>query len=417
MANLPLATSDWRRVNAREPVLHMRNRFFEQNPTGAEQVALLARPGLRRAIEVGDGPIRGMYHQPGVFNDDLFVVSDDRVFRVNSNLIPTQIGVIEPNEAFDVEMVATARFGTTSEYLFIADGVNLWFYAEIGFARGTLTGTSIADNDNVVIGSVHYRFTNGTVNVPGANGTSGDPWMVRRGTTLLEGFTNLANALDALNGVPGTDYTINIAPHPTVTQVGVSGANMLVRAREAGTAGNLIATTETGANINWLSATLADGGTPQFSRIIMPDDIGAVSVDVLANFVIVVPTQSPSEGINGRWYYIEPGEIVVRPDNFFTAEKSPDKLEQVRVVGDQAWFFGASSTEVWYPTGDENFVFAPVQGQVFDRGIWNGTAVRVKDAVMVVDLDGVVYEVTNGPRRVSTHAVEEQIVKAIALSL
>lgn len=414
MPNIRLALSDWTRTATGEPVLSMHNRFFEQNPTAVEQTALLCRPGLIRAFAVGDGPIRGIYTQSGVFNDDLFVVSGNLLYRVDKTFNAVQVGAIEPNDSFDVEMVATARFGDTSEYLFVADGTNLWVYIENGFARGTLNASSVANGDTVEIGGVYYQFTNGTVNVTGANGTSANPWRVRLGSGVTESFTNLAFALDApLFGQPGVDYTNSTVANPQVTMVGVSGANMFVRARVAGPSGNSITTTETGANMSWGAGTLTGGGNPQLTRVVMPDNLGATSVDVLKNYVIVVPSQGPDEGVNGRWYYIEPGEIIVRPLNFFTAEKAPDRVQQVRVIGDQAWFFGQASTEVWYATGDENFAFAPVQGQVFDRGVWNGTAVKVKDAVVLVDLDGVVYEVSGNLRRVSTHAVEEHLSRAV----
>jgi hypothetical protein len=65
--NVPLARSDYFRGVAKEARILTRNRYFEGNPVLSEaQVALIARPGLRRWIYVGEGPIRpnGIYSQP-----------------------------------------------------------------------------------------------------------------------------------------------------------------------------------------------------------------------------------------------------------------------------------------------------------------------------------------------------------------
>jgi hypothetical protein len=54
------------------------------------------------------------------------------------------------------------------------------------------------------------------------------------------------------------------------------------------------------------------------------------------------------------------------------------------------------------------------QGILFDRGAWEGTAVKVRDSMMVVDEEGGVFVISNGQRRVSNPAIEERIRRAIA---
>jgi hypothetical protein len=66
--DIPLARSDYFRGIAKEARILTRNRYFEANPALTEQqTALIARPGLRRWIYCGEGPIRpnGIYSQPG----------------------------------------------------------------------------------------------------------------------------------------------------------------------------------------------------------------------------------------------------------------------------------------------------------------------------------------------------------------
>jgi hypothetical protein len=87
-------------------------------------------------------------------------------------------------------------------------------------------------------------------------------------------------------------------------------------------------------------------------------------------------------------------------------------------LGDQFWLFGSSTTEIWYPTGDATAPFERIQGRLFDRGIWGGTAVKIGDQMMVVDRNSVAWLVGDqGVQRVSNNGVEQRIREAQALEL
>jgi hypothetical protein len=187
---------------------------------------------------------------------------------------------------------------------------------------------------------------------------------------------------------------------------------MNVEARTAGVEGNNLTTSTTSAGATWTGTTLGNGASEYFIQVDLPDSLPALSVAFISGFVIVVAGQV--DGFKGRWFFIEPGETSIRPENFFTAERSADPLYSVRVIGDQFWLFGTNSTEVWYPTGNFDLPFSRVQGQVFDRGVVQNTDVQIKNAVIVVDTDGVVYKLSNGEiTRLSNHATEERIRLAI----
>lgn len=282
MTNVPLGASSWRRGVSGEPDIALYNRYFETNPTNlTTQAALLSRPGLRKYLTVGEGPIRAIYSQPGSFNDALFVVSGTELYRVDTDETITLLDSAIASGGDAPSMAATASIDAVPAYLYIADGTNLKLY----------DGTTVT-----------------TLSTP--------------------------------EGVP-------------------------IRA-----------------------------------------------VATIASYVICVV--APGANFNGRFYWIDPGETTIDALDFATAERSPDPVLSVRVVGDQFWLLGENSTEVWYPTGDADTPFAKTQGRVFDRGVWGGTDVAVKDSVMVVDTDGVVYQIVDGaPRRVSNHAVEERIRQAI----
>lgn len=149
-------------------------------------------------------------------------------------------------------------------------------------------------------------------------------------------------------------------------------------------------------------------GVAALAAIAMPDSVPPVSLDIINSYIIVVRANSQ------RCYWINPGEIVVDPLNFFEAERSPDWLHQVRTVGDQFWLMGEKTTEVWRHTGNALAPFQRIEGRLFDQGVWGGTAVRIKDSVLVVGADGTVHRVTGGPTPVSNPGITELVRDAIA---
>lgn len=415
MVSVPLFPTDFQRSVAKEASLPLLNRFVENNPSlSTEPFSAISRPGLRKFAEVGTGPVRKVYSQQGVFDNDLFVVSGTFLHRVTTDGVSSSIGEIGTDTTGSVSMAAVAPIAEgSSAYLFIADGGVLWYYTENGSAIGQLEATgAIANTDTVVIDGVYYRWTNGSVDTGTPAGTSGNPWLVALGGTNVEALTNLYNAIN-LNGAPGTDYSTATTQHPTVNAVSFSLEDLFVAAKVPGTDGNAIAVSETGANIAWTAATLAGGGDEQLRQILMPEDYGAVSVATINSFVIVVPAQT--EDIRGRFYWIEPGEIVVDPLNFATAERSPDGVHQVLVYSDMFWLFGQKTTEPWVMTGNPDAPVERFRGILFDRGSWEGSAVQVKDSLLLVDEDGGVFRISNGIKRITQGRpdIEERIRQAI----
>lgn len=416
MVSVPLGPSDWKRRVAQEPEVPVLNRYFEQNPTNLEgQSALLARPGMKRLITCGEGPIRSVYSQPGSFEDAAFIISGDELFRLDLDMTTTFCGdgIIGTSIFSSPSMTSTARIGDVPEYLYIADGVTLWVYTYDGPAFGTLNATDIDNNDVVEIGGIYYKFTNGSVDTGTPAGSIANPWLVALGASLINALDNLRVAING-DGIPGDQYSTDLEPHPTVISVTSNANELRVRARTNGNGGNSITTTVVlgEPDVEWEEATLTGGGTPGMWPVEVPDNLGVVSVAFIAGYVILVVTQG--QGLNGRFYWINPGENTINALNFATAERSPDPIISVRAVGDQFWLLGTNSTEVWYPTGNADAPFLRTQGKVFDRGIWEGTDVQIEDVMVVIDPDGVVYSIAGGgPQRISNNSVEERIRNAI----
>lgn len=413
---VPLGATDWLRKVAVEADIPVLNRFYEKNPANLEtQVALLSRPGLKRAVAVGAGPIRSVYSQPGSFDSALFTVSYTDLYKVDSDKTVTFIAGDLFGTSLDSSpsMAATGRLETTPEYLFLADGRDLFVYSENSQASAKLiaTGTPLADNYTVNLNGVYYKLTSGSVDTGTPAGTLANPWLVLRKPTTADTLTNIQLALDA-TGIAGSDYSTALVQNAAVTGTLFSPTTLQVLARDAGAAGNTIASVATGANWTFDSATLASGGTTTFRQVPTPDDVGIKSVCFLSGFIICVCAQG--YGVNGRFYWIEPGETTIAPLNFATAERLPDGVLSCRAVGDQLWLFGTDTTEIWYITGDPTALFQRVQGRLFDHGVWEGTDVQIGDNLFVVDAEGVVYSMSGGgPVRISDHSVEERIRTAM----
>lgn len=417
MTQIPLGKSDWRRPVRNEPDIPVRNRFFETNPTNLEdQSALLSRPGLKRYLPAGTGPIRQMYSQPGSFSGALFCVSYDTLYKVAPDTTTTALGsgIFGWTLKSTPSMAATANIGTTPEYLYIADGRNLWIYSENSQSIGLLSASgTIVNNDTVQIATVYYKWTTGSVDTGTPAGTIGSPWLVSIGASNTTALANLKAAISANDGGAGTAYSTLTTANPNVVGTASDVNTMKVTAIPIGALGNGLSTTVVaGTSVAWGSTTLTGGGGATLRTVDVPTNAGIISVAYIGGFIVCVVAQG--YGYNGRFYWINPGDTFIDPLNFATAERAPDPIVSALAVGDLLWLFGTNSSEVWYLSGDANVPFRRQQGRLFDSGVWPGSPCAIKDSVMVVDPNGFVYRVVNGsPQRVSNHAIEEQLRAAI----
>lgn len=416
MTAIPIARGDFDRRVAEAAAVVMKNRFIEQVPVLTDRpVSAISRPALKRFAVVGVGPIRHVFSAPGAFDDDAFVVSGFDLYRVSAaDGTSSFIGTISTTGLGGVSMAVVARIGDIPTRLFIAEGGVLWIYTENGEATGHLQASAIANGDQVRIGDTYYQFTTGAVDTGTPAGTAIAPWLVKSVGVIATDMTNLFNAIND-EGIPGTDYSTLTTAHPTVRASILSGGDLYVAAKAPGAAGNAIVTTETGAGLIWAAATLTGGGGPTLRQAGTPDGIGAVSIAGINSYVIVVPVQADDLETVGRFYWINPGETYVDPIDFATAERSQDKLHQVGVYSDKFWLFGQITTEPWITVGGTDAPMQRFQGILFDRGSWEGTAVQVKDSLVVVDEDGGVFQIAGGQKRISRPDIEERIRAAMQL--
>ena len=401
MVDVPVSFTAFERRHAGLPPAILKNRFFEETPTQQKGAAMIVRPGTEDVDTRGEGQIRSFYSAPGLFNGALFFVVGDTLYRreVDGSTV-TCTGIVFGSGNVSMTGVSGADY----ERLYLADGTLLQLYQGGSRATGTLTGAgNVSEGDTITIGETVFKWT---ATVSTGSGTVADPWDVLLGATLEESLENMNMAIN-FTGIQGIDYSSNLGGQNADVTSTYTATTLVVTARTDLAAGNDIVTTETGVNISWGGGTLAGGGTHALSGVAVPDGLPPVGVATLKSYVLV------AIGRTDRFYWIEPGAVVIDALNFATAESQPDDVLDVTVVGDTAWFVGEGSTEVWYATGQSAAPFAPVSGRVFDRGAVDGTMVNVKGIVFLVGQDYTVYAISGGAERVSNHGIEETIRLAL----
>lgn len=409
MPEVPLGKFAYNRATAGEPEIFMLNRFFEENPTNlAAGTALLTRPGTTAFDDFGEGPIRGFTSAPGAFNGDLFVFSGNELYRTDhagttTLLTGIVLGSAQPQVAFMV--------GEGYEFLFVADGLLLQYYPGGSHAKQVLTVDATTPPNIVAqklnLGGVYYAWA-ANVNVGVPDGSLANPFLVLVGVDDAESLDNMASAI-SYSGVRGTTYSSTLGgPHPTIEIPYVdfppTALTLTFQAKSEYADGNTLATVVvSGADMTFGGATMTGGGVHALSGVAMPDGAAANSLAALASHVIVTIADSQ------KFYWITPGEHVIDPLNFASAESEPDNIISAITVGDQVWFLGQSATEAWYATGELSPAFAPIQGRAYARGVVPGTTVRLNDSVFLVGNNKVVYKIAGSLERVSNHGIEERI--------
>jgi hypothetical protein len=405
MTTVQLGVDAFNREYSQAPEVVLLNRFFEKDPSNqVEGFSLLARPGNSFETSAGAGPIRLNATQAGSFDGDLFFVSGEALYRYNGVDAPQYInGLITGNGQPSHTFVSGAGY----EHFFIADGATLQYYDGLSYASGTLTlsGGSIIATETVMVDAAYYEWTAGDVDLGAPVGTVGDPYLVALGASDEDALENLLKALN-LTGIAGTDYSTNTQLNVNVEGFSSDDTTLVARARERGVDGNAIPTTETGANLAWADVTLVGGGAHTLNGVVTPDDVGIVSLATLGSFVLAV------QSLSQRFYWLQPGAVVIDALDFAEAESEPDQIIQVTRVGDVVYMVGQSSTEVWYATGTTDPNASPFQrqqGLAFSQGGRPGTVVRVRTQLILVAEDGIVYQIVGGPQRISTNGIEERI--------
>lgn len=416
MSRVLVGIGAYKRAAAGEPEIQLVNRFAEKNPTNLKEgVALIGRPGTVTldSFDGGSGTVGTDQRSPcsyslkGLFDDDLFVVSGQNLWRKQRDGgSKTQInGTVYGTEGHPY---VTWMKGEGYEYMFIADGLLLQYYDGGTRAFGTLTvSTSTPPNiagQVIEIGGVYYAGS-ATPAAGTQTGASATPWLFKIGANDDESLQNLADLINYA-GIPGTDFSTTLpgpnrlytATHPTATTVLIASVSVYAD-------GNAITTSIfSGADLSWGGATLSGGNSHALVQVPVPDGQVVKALCNLGSYVLA------SIGSTRKLYFIEPGEVIIDPLNFAEKESQPDNIVDMLTVGDRALIMGGKSSENWYATGDSDAPFAPTKGFAYSRGVVEGTAVVVGDSdVILVGDDGKVYMIGGGAQPISDSGIEERI--------
>lgn len=152
------------------------------------------------------------------------------------------------------------------------------------------------------------------------------------------------------------------------------------------------------------SAPVSYDGT-DLAEVDMPDSLGVVSVAFMAGVYLY--------GIeDGRFYWSATydGRTVGALD-FATAESSADGLRELRVIGDNLFLLGVSTTETWRATGNSDLPFAIIPMRTYSKGcLATGCSAVNDNALFWVGNDGSVYRSGDTPQRLSDSGLEERII-------
>lgn len=399
------------------PEIVLQNRYVEKSPSNlVEKTSLITRPGSGGLVSIAGGTIRGSFTKPGLFNSDLFVVSGHNLWRINSvTNVATQITGTIAGDGFPY---ATWMKGIGYEFLFISDGNSLQYFTEHAQGTATLTG-NISSGMILDINGTYYGWnTNVEAGTPA--GTSSNPYWAQVATggasTAANNSQSLANFVAMINnsGIPG-QYSQEVTAANTVVTATSDDTHIYLTAIANDTTGNSITTTvfaSGGGAISFGGTALSGGGGTTLAPVTgfgsgeVPKALATVS-----GFVLI------SVGNTQKFYWLEPGTVVIDPLDFAEKESNPDVILDMLTIDDRTLIMGGGSTENWYATGNFNAPFAPMEGMTYQRGVTEGTPVVVGDSVCLVGNDGIVYLIglvygstgTYGVHRVSNNGIEERI--------
>ena len=276
--------------------------------------------------------------------------------------------------------------------------------ANLTWGAATLTGGALTTDQIIQIGSLYYGWnTNVEANVP--NGTLTRPFLAKPGNDPITALSNLL----AFIGTPGTDFSAAITGPSlianSVATVGFPATVLTLTSVSDGLDANSVATVVTSgtAGLSWANTTLLGGGSHALRGVYVPTGEGIGPLATLASHVIAVVTDTQ------KFFYIRPGATIIDALDFAEKESNPDPIVDAVTVGDFVMLIGKSSMESWYASGSATTPLAPVAGRTVARGAIAGTAVNIKDSVVLVGDDGIVYLAGANMQRISTHGIEERI--------
>lgn len=139
-----------------------------------------------------------------------------------------------------------------------------------------------------------------------------------------------------------------------------------------------------------------------------PDNLFVQDVSSLNNYFVLNFVGS------NRFYWILPGEVIIDPLSFASAEANPDHIVSIQTASDELWILGTTTTEVWASTTDADAPFQRISGRIFSSGCMSAltSATSTKNGVPCVLWVSDTREVLlaqGAPSRISNDYIEETL--------
>lgn len=210
-------------------------------------------------------------------------------------------------------------------------------FRDVSAGRSTLTLTSLPlDTETVTLDTTVYTFNTA---LGGANS-------ILIGANVAASILNLVNAVSANSSEAGVTHGTGTVAHATVTASEGIGDTMIVEAKNKGTAGNGIATTETLTSGVFSSVTLLGGGdflVPQplsFPRLNLLDREGftvsgiptkllQATAEYAVRAVDVTSKLSPDPVVDATGQVVVGSRVVIGPIETETKFSDTGSLAQV----------------------------------------------------------------------------------------
>ena len=154
---------------------------------------------------------------------------------------------------------------------------------------------------------------------------------------------------------------------------------------------------------------VVDDLTKSLQQITDVDFLGASDVEFVDNFLLFLEPES------AVFYGADLGSALSFDAlNFATAEGAPDNLVGMKVDHRQVVLFGAKTIEIWENTGASGFPFERAINGFVEIGCLSGRSIAKQDNSLFWLADDYTIRRLDGatPVRVSTHAIEQSIVRA-----
>jgi len=163
--------------------------------------------------------------------------------------------VIATTNTDTTQIIRTRTIGTAAQTTVLNAIATTETMANTGWTGATMSGAVTTDAATFVLDTTTYT---GVITLAETMGLTAVPFQILWVTSEAVFLDNIKSAVN-LSGVMGTDYGTGTTEHPTVVATTNTNTAQTFNAKNTGTAGNSIATTETMANYAFTALVMGSG--------------------------------------------------------------------------------------------------------------------------------------------------------------